>query len=89
MGKPRPVKEGDKWRLKIEAGDGNAHSVHIQLPDRPQLNGSYLRYVAELLFVALDELDSVLADWSPDQLREHLEGQDAAALRAQVFGKKS
>ena len=89
MGKPRPVKEGDKWRLKIQAGDGGAHSVHIQLPDRAQLNGSYIRYVAEQLFVEVDDLDSVLADWSPDQLREHLESQGPDALRSNVFGKKN
>lgn len=88
MGKPRPVKEGAKWRMKIEAGDGDAHSVHIQLPDRDVLNGSYVRYVADQLFVEPDDLDSVLADWSPEQLRTHLESQDPEALRSKVFGKK-
>jgi hypothetical protein len=88
MGKPRPVKEGDKWRLKIDAVDGDAHSVHIQLPDRDVLNGSYVRYVAQQLCVAEDELDGVLADWTPDQLCEHLQKQDAKELRSRVFGIK-
>jgi hypothetical protein len=88
MGKPRPVKEGDKWRLKIETGNGQAHSVHIQLPDRNVLNKSYVRYVACQLMVEVDQLDDVLADWTPEQLREHLEAQDPEKLRAQVFGIK-
>lgn len=88
MGKPRPVKEGDKWRLKIEAGDGEAHSVHIQLPDRPELNGSYVRYIADQLMIDLADLDAVLADWTQEQLCEHLEAQDSEELRARVFGMR-
>jgi hypothetical protein len=88
MGKPRPVKEGDKWRLKIQRADGEAHSVHLQLPDRPVLNKSYVRYIASQLFVSVEELDKVLSDWTPERLCAHLEQQDPDALRAQVFGIK-
>jgi hypothetical protein len=88
MGAPRPVNEGSKWRLRIDARDGNPHTVHVQLPDRGVLNDSYVRYVAGQLFVEVEELDAVLDGWTPEQLREHLEAQDPEELRAKVFGMR-
>lgn len=88
MGTPRPVREGSKWRMKIQARDGNPHSVHVQLPDRRELNDSYCRYVAQQLFVALEDLDAVLNNWEADALRQHLEKQDPADVRARVFSMR-
>lgn len=88
MGPPRPVNHGSKWRMKIEAGDGQAHSVNVQLPDRAILNDSYCRYITQQLFLAGADLDEVLDGWTPDRLRAHLEKQDPEALRAQVFAMR-
>ena len=88
MGKPRSVKEGAKWRLKLDVAGGSAHSVHIQLPDRDVLNNSYLRYIAQQLLVDENDLEEVLENWTPGQLQEHLEKQDPEALRAGIFGIK-
>jgi hypothetical protein len=88
MGKPRSVKEGAKWRLKLDVSGGSAHSVHIQLPDRDVLNNSYVRYIAQQLLVDENDLDDVLESWTPDQLQKHLEKQDLDALRSGIFGIK-
>jgi hypothetical protein len=88
MGKPRPVKEGAKWRLKVDVAGGSSHSVHVQLPDRDVLNNSYVRYLARQLLVDENDLDDVLENWTADQLQKHLENQDPDALRSRIFGIK-
>lgn len=75
------------YRLPIDHKSGK-HTVVVQIPDRKELNGSYMRYIADQLCVRHDQVNEVLDDWSQEKLVKHLKKQSAERLRRGIFGIK-
>ncbi|HZE06192.1 MAG TPA: hypothetical protein VE127_13265 [Solirubrobacteraceae bacterium] len=88
-GKPiRKSRHGQMFRVKVVSKDGKDCAVAIGpiSEHRKEPSKATLNMVADRLRVDRQEIVPTLSDWSPDDLRKHLEGKSAKELRPPARG---
>jgi hypothetical protein len=78
------------FRIKVRSSDGVAVSITAQIDDHPREPRPYqLPRLAEQLLIARDQIETVLDEWSNEDLRKHLESHTADELRAPSLRRRS
>jgi hypothetical protein len=70
----RTASEGQRHRLPITTADGRKHAVSVQVDTHPTDARPYaLNQIADAFKVDRKDIVTVLTEWTPDQLKAHLE----------------
>lgn len=85
LGQPvRKARHGEFFRVAVIARDGQRCSVTVQLSThRPKgrVSSAILRDIADRLRVPRDQIETVLDEWTPEALREHLASHRSEELK--------
>jgi hypothetical protein len=75
------VNEGTRYRVEVTSVDGHVCGVSVQINTHaPEVRPYQMKEIAERWHVDRADLDDVLENWTPEQLRERLEAQTKKAL---------
>lgn len=70
----RHANEGKRYRIRITTADGHDHAVSVQVDTHPTDTRPYaLNQIADAFKVPRPDILTVLKDWTPEQLKVHLE----------------
>lgn len=82
----RGASEGKRYRLAITTADGHKHGVSVQVDTHPADARPYaLNQIADAFKVDRKSVVSVLQDWTPEQLKAHLEQFNKADLMPPTY----
>jgi hypothetical protein len=82
----RGASEGKRYRLPITTANGHKHAVSVQVDTHPTDARPYaLNQIADAFKVDRPDILSVLNDWTPEQLKAHLEQFQKADLMPPTY----
>lgn len=72
-----------EWRLEVQSSDGERCTVRpgVNLHRRDRVAKAAFNDIADRLCIDRKDIHDVLANWSPDQLVQHLESKTGEELR--------
>jgi hypothetical protein len=78
------------FRVVVVSSDGQRVAVTVQVDTHRKVpSAAALNDLADRLRIARNSIDDVLADWTPEQLAEHLASLTKAELRSRTPIAKS